>query len=65
MAKSTRKTWTKTMAMARLRDIEAPLLDIQKLADNGGKMPYALRKKLQTAVTKVADVTQALKEWKP
>ncbi len=53
------------MAMARLKDLEEPLVDIQKLADNGGKMPYALRKKLQTAVTKVADVTQALKEWQP
>ena len=65
MAKSTRKTWTKTMAMARLKDIEAPLLDIQALAENGGKMPTNLRRKLQTAVNKVADVSQALKEWQP
>ena len=65
MAKSTRKTWTKTMALRCLKDINEPLGDVDKLAENGGKMPAALRTKLKNTVKKVEETIQAFEKWTP
>jgi lambda repressor-like predicted transcriptional regulator len=65
MSKATRKNWTRTMALARLRDIDSAFEDVQKLADGGGKMPAALRNKLKTARAKIEDVIAAFVEWTP
>lgn len=65
MSRATRKEWTKTMAMLRLREINKAFIDVQQLAENGGKMPYALRSKLKTAVDKNSAVIKAFEEWQP
>lgn len=65
MSRAAQKEWTKTMATLRLKDIDNALSDVQKLAENGGKMPSALRVKLQNALKKVEIVQQAFKEWQP
>lgn len=62
---SARKEWTKTMAILRLRDIEKSLSDVEQLANSGGKMPAALRKKLQNTLNKVQTCKQSFEEWQP
>ncbi len=65
MSRTAQKNWTKTMATLRLKDINNALTDVQKLAENGGRMPSALRIKLQNALKKVEIVQQAFEEWQP
>jgi len=65
MSKSTRKNWTRTMALRCLKDINEPLGDADKLAENGGKMPAALRNKLKNTVKKVEECKAAFEKWTP
>jgi hypothetical protein len=46
-----------------MREIKEPLEDADKLAENGGKMPAALRNKLKTAVKKVEETIEAFENW--
>jgi len=65
MAKATRKEWTKTMAVLRLKDIEKALADVGELAERGGKMPCALRTKLKNRLKGISELIKDFQEWQP
>jgi hypothetical protein len=49
MSKVTRKNWTRNLALARLKEVNEALDDLEKLAEGGGKIPVRFRKRLATA----------------
>lgn len=65
MSHATRKQFTKNMVLARLADIDAAMQDIERFAEEGGKMPQRLRNMTKTAVAKNKAVVEAFKEWQP
>lgn len=63
MAKTTRKNWTRNLALARLGQINDALDDLEKLSEGGGKMPMHFRKRLASAVKKVEETIEAFENW--
>lgn len=53
------------MAILRLNDVQQALSDVDNLAQNGGKMPAALRKNLKSTIARANDTIQRFRDWQP
>lgn len=63
MSKTTRKNWTRNLALARLEQINDALDDLEKLAEGGGKIPMRFRKRLASAVKNNKDIIEMFQKW--
>ena len=63
MPRKTQKQWTKNMVIARLRDIDQPLDDLDKFGDDGGRMPANIRRQLKTTLKKIHELQDTIAKW--
>ncbi|MFH1491164.1 MAG: hypothetical protein ABII06_19830 [Pseudomonadota bacterium] len=63
MSRETQKQWLRHMALDYLAEINAPLSNLERLAEGSRAMPSPLRRKIRATIRKVEETAEAVHAW--
>ena len=63
MSKQAQEHWTRGEILTLLDSTKAPLIKLEKMAQNGGKMPAGIRRKLSSTIDRIEKMETDVRSW--